>query len=493
MSDIKFNRELLPGLDPTRPIVISGPCSAETEEQVMTTARQLAGMGVKIFRAGIWKPRTRPGAFEGVGSEGLAWMKRVKRETGMFVATEVASAQHVYSALKAGIDLLWIGARTTVNPFLMQEIADSLQGVDVPVLIKNPVNPDLDLWTGAIERLAKSGLDKIGIIHRGFSAGDKSIYRNHPKWQVAIELHRRFPELPMFCDPSHMGGRRELIGPLSQQAMDLDFDGLFVETHCDPDKAWSDAAQQITPEVLKLILSTLVIRDAGRQHLSKLAEYRTSIDEYDDQLVELLGKRMEVCREIGVFKRDNNMQVQQAAIARGTLHAERVVDVDAHRHVALHLRASRRPSGHRSRKGHHQRRHCHYARRQHQPLTQAVLPPALALQLAQALHIAEVHLAVAPQVEQVHRHRYQHRQQAPQKRRISEHHYLNRLYSYLTLLPLHLFLEIPTHLRQPAFRAPWPACLAHIAPVQYQPVVRLRKQLRRYILHQFALRLQRCL
>lgn len=313
MSDIKFNRELLPGLDPTRPIVISGPCSAETEEQVMTTARQLAGMGVKIFRAGIWKPRTRPGAFEGVGSEGLAWMKRVKRETGMFVATEVASAQHVYSALKAGIDLLWIGARTTVNPFLMQEIADSLQGVDVPVLIKNPVNPDLDLWTGAIERLAKSGLDKIGIIHRGFSAGDKSIYRNHPKWQVAIELHRRFPELPMFCDPSHMGGRRELIGPLSQQAMDLDFDGLFVETHCDPDKAWSDAAQQITPEVLKLILSTLVIRDAGRQHLSKLAEYRTSIDEYDDQLVELLGKRMEVCREIGVFKRDNNMQVLQAS------------------------------------------------------------------------------------------------------------------------------------------------------------------------------------
>ena len=291
MSDIKINRELLPGLDMTRPIVISGPCSAETEEQVMTTARQLAGMGVKIFRAGIWKPRTRPGAFEGVGSEGLAWMKRVKRETGMFVATEVASAQHVYSALKAGIDLLWVGARTTV---------------------KNPVNPDLDLWTGAIERLAQSGLDKIGIIHRGFSAGDKTIYRNHPKWQVPIELHRRFPELPMFCDPSHMGGRRELIAPLSQQAMDLNFDGLFIETHCDPDKAWSDAAQQITPEVLKLILSTLVIRDEGKQNLSKLAEYRTSIDELDDKLIEILGKRMEVCREIGVFKRDNNMQVLQA-------------------------------------------------------------------------------------------------------------------------------------------------------------------------------------
>lgn len=312
MSDIKINRELLPGLDMTRPIVISGPCSAETEEQVMTTARQLAGMGVKIFRAGIWKPRTRPGAFEGVGSEGLAWMKRVKRETGMFVATEVASAQHVYSALKAGIDLLWVGARTTVNPFLMQEIAESLQGVDVPVLVKNPVNPDLDLWTGAIERLAQSGLDKIGIIHRGFSAGDKTIYRNHPKWQVPIELHRRFPELPMFCDPSHMGGRRELIAPLSQQAMDLNFDGLFIETHCDPDKAWSDATQQITPEVLKLILSTLVIRDEGKQHLSKLAEYRTSIDELDDKLIEILGKRMEVCREIGVFKRDNNMQVLQA-------------------------------------------------------------------------------------------------------------------------------------------------------------------------------------
>ena len=224
----------LPGIDPRRPLVIAGPCSAETEEQVLDTARSLAAEGIRICRAGLWKPRTKPGGFEGVGEAGIAWLQRVKRETGMYTSTEVATREHVATALKGGVDLLWIGARTAANPFAMQEIADALRGTDVPVLVKNPVSPDLELWIGAIERIYNAGIRRIGAIHRGFTSIDKSLYRNHPMWAIPIELHRRLPRLPIFCDPSHIGGKRELIAPLSQQAMDLGFDGLIIEAHCSP-------------------------------------------------------------------------------------------------------------------------------------------------------------------------------------------------------------------------------------------------------------------
>ena len=237
----------LPGIDPRRPLVIAGPCSAETEEQVLDTARSLAAEGIRICRAGLWKPRTKPGGFAGVGEAGIAWLQRVKRETGMYTSTEVATREHVATALKGGVDLLWIGARTAANPFAMQEIADALRGTDVPVLVKNPVSPDLELWIGAIERIYNAGIRRIGAIHRGFTSIDKSLYRNHPMWAIPIELHRRLPRLPIFCDPSHIGGKRELIAPLSQQAMDLGFDGLIIEAHCSPDCAWSDKAQQVTP------------------------------------------------------------------------------------------------------------------------------------------------------------------------------------------------------------------------------------------------------
>ena len=236
--------------DNERPVVIAGPCSAETEEQVMTTATQLAHKGCHMFRAGVWKPRTKPGGFEGNGEMAMPWLKRVKNETGMLVAVEVATPEHVETALKYGIDILWVGARTSANPFAVQAIADSLKGVDIPVLVKNPVNPDLDLWIGALERINQAGVTRMAAIHRGFSSYDKKIYRNLPMWQIPIELRRRIPELPLICDPSHIGGRRELIAPLCQQAMDLGFDGLLVESHCDPDRAWSDAKQQVTPDVL---------------------------------------------------------------------------------------------------------------------------------------------------------------------------------------------------------------------------------------------------
>ncbi len=298
-----LNKITLPGVEEKRPIVIAGPCSAETEEQVMQTAGQVAGQGVKIFRAGIWKPRTKPGGFEGVGSEGLAWLRNVKKETGMYVSTEVATAKHVLEALKYGVDLLWIGARTTANPFAVQEIADALQGVDIPVLIKNPVNPDLELWIGAIERIYNAGLRNIGVIHRGFSSYDKKLYRNLPQWHIPIELHRRLPNLSIFCDPSHIGGSRELIAPLSQQAMDLQFDGLIIESHCNPDKAWSDKDQQVTPEVLGLILNTLVVREMN-QTTENLATLRKQIDEIDVNLIELLAKRMRISREIGQYKKE---------------------------------------------------------------------------------------------------------------------------------------------------------------------------------------------
>lgn len=302
----------LPSDNNERPLVIAGPCSAETEEQVITTARQLADKGCRMFRAGVWKPRTKPGGFEGQGETALPWLQNVKKSTGMLVATEVATPEHVELALKYGIDILWIGARTSANPFAMQALADSLKGVDVPVLVKNPVNPDLELWIGALERINQAGVTRLAAIHRGFSSYDKKIYRNLPMWQIPIELRRRFPSLPIMCDPSHIGGSRELVAPLCQQAMDLGFDGLIVESHCSPDSAWSDAKQQVTPDVLDYILSILVIRDE-KVTTEEIHVLRKQIDELDNQLIELLAKRMRVCREIGQYKKEHNMTVLQTS------------------------------------------------------------------------------------------------------------------------------------------------------------------------------------
>ena len=307
--ELELEKLRLPS-DQERPFVIAGPCSAETEEQVMTTARQLAQKGCHNFRAGAWKPRTKPGGFEGHGEPALKWLKQVKEETGMLVTTEVATPEHVELCLKYGIDILWIGARTSANPFAMQALADALKGVDVPVFVKNPVNPDLELWIGALERINQAGIKKLGAIHRGFSSYDKKIYRNLPMWQIPIELRRRIPELPIICDPSHIGGRRELIAPLCQQAMDLGFDGLIVESHCDPDKAWSDAKQQVTPDVLDYILSLLIIRDE-KMSTEGITQLRSQIDELDNELMNLLAKRMRVCREIGMYKKEHNMTVLQ--------------------------------------------------------------------------------------------------------------------------------------------------------------------------------------
>lgn len=297
--------------DNERPFIIAGPCSAESEEQVMTTARQLAERGCHMFRAGVWKPRTKPGGFEGQGEKALPWLAKVKEETGMQVSTEVATPAHVELCLKYGVDIIWVGARTTANPFAVQALADSLKGVDIPVFVKNPVNPDLELWIGALERLNQAGIERLGVIHRGFSSYDKKIYRNLPMWQIPIELRRRYPSLPIVGDPSHIGGRRDLIAPLCQQAMDLGFDGLIVESHCSPDEAWSDAAQQLTPDVLDYILSLLVVRDeiVSTEGITQL---RRQIDEIDNQLMEILAKRMRVCREIGQYKKEHNMTVLQA-------------------------------------------------------------------------------------------------------------------------------------------------------------------------------------
>lgn len=294
-----------------RPFVIAGPCSAETEEQVMSTARQLASLGCNVYRAGVWKPRTKPGGFEGHGEKALPWLKRVKEETGMSVATEVATPEHVELVLEYGVDIIWIGARTSANPFAMQALADSLSGVDIPVLVKNPINPDLELWIGAMERLNQAGIKRLAAIHRGFSSYDNKIYRNAPMWQIPIELRRRIPELPIICDPSHIGGRRNLIAPLSQQAMDLGFDGLIVETHCSPNEAWSDAAQQVTPDELYNILSQLTIRD-GHIDIEGIHGLREQIDALDNNLVELLSNRMSICRKIGCYKKEHNMTVLQA-------------------------------------------------------------------------------------------------------------------------------------------------------------------------------------
>lgn len=310
MIELDLQPFALPGLNTERPIVIAGPCSAENEEQVMDTATQLHQQGVQIFRAGIWKPRTRPNAFEGVGVKGLEWMRRVKNELGMFVSTEVANAHHVYDALKYGVDILWIGARTTVNPFAVQEIADALKGVDIPVMIKNPVNPDVDLWIGAVERVNQAGIKRIAAIHRGFSVYGKSLYRNDPQWHMPIEFRRKLRDIPLFCDPSHIGGKRELIAPLSQQAMDLNFNGLIIESHNNPDIALSDAAQQVTPETLEYILSKLVLRDS-KASTEDLKDLRKQIDGLDDQILKTLSERMRVAAQIGLYKKEHNMTILQ--------------------------------------------------------------------------------------------------------------------------------------------------------------------------------------
>jgi chorismate mutase len=298
-----------------RPLIISGPCSAETEEQVLQTAQHLAATGrVHALRAGIWKPRTRPGSFEGVGTKGLPWLQQAKKMTGLPTAVEVATAKQVEDALHFEVDILWIGARTTVNPFSVQEIADALRGVNVPVLIKNPINPDLELWTGAVERLAKAGISKIGLIHRGFSNYGNTEYRNAPMWHLAIEMKRRNPEMMMINDPSHICGRRDILREVAQKAIDLDFDGLMVESHIDPDNAWSDAKQQITPEVFAEMLGSIVWRkedvDSAEFH-SQLEKLRQQIDHIDDELMQLLGQRMKVADKIGEYKRNNAVTILQ--------------------------------------------------------------------------------------------------------------------------------------------------------------------------------------
>lgn len=307
---MKIGHLKINGIDDKRPVIIAGPCSAESREQVLNTAQSLASKGIRIFRAGIWKPRTKPGGFEGVGAVGLPWLKEVKEKTGMLTSTEVATPYHVFEAIKAGIDILWIGARTVANPFAMQELADALKGTDIPILVKNPVNPDLELWIGAIERIYGAGIRNIGVIHRGFSSYEKKLYRNLPLWHIPIELKRRYPELSMFCDPSHIGGKRELVAPIAQQALDLNFDGLIIESHCDPDHALSDAAQQLTPDVLDYTLSMLVIRD-NAQTTEDITVLRRQIDEIDEQLLATLAKRMRISKEIGTYKKEHNMPILQ--------------------------------------------------------------------------------------------------------------------------------------------------------------------------------------
>lgn len=308
--DMHLVTPLLQGFEGARPLVLAGPCSAETPEQLFSTALELKARGITVFRAGLWKPRTKPGGFEGVGSEGLEWLCRVKNETGLRIATEVATARHVELCLQAGVDLLWIGARTTANPFAVQDLADALQGTDVPVLVKNPVNPDLELWIGALERLNNAGVCRLGAIHRGFGTYERTLYRNQPQWHIPIELRRRIPHLPLFCDPSHIGGRRDLVESLCQQAMDLNFDGLIIESHCNPDAAWSDAAQQVTPRALGEILQRLVIRSAN-EPTELLAELRRQIDACDEALIRELSKRMSIVREIGRYKREHGITILQ--------------------------------------------------------------------------------------------------------------------------------------------------------------------------------------
>jgi len=300
-----------------KPIIISGPCSAETEEQTIATAKQLAATGkVNALRAGIWKPRTRPGQYEGAGQEGLKWLVQAKKETGLPVTTEVANAAHVEACLKAGVDILWVGARTTVNPFSVQEVADSLKGVDIPVMVKNPINPDLELWIGALERLNKAGITKLAAIHRGFSSFEKGPFRNAPMWDMAIELKTRIPELDIICDPSHISGNRELISFISQKALDLDMAGLMIESHIDPDAAWSDAKQQVTPAVLGKIIDGLVVRTVSSDNKTfkdTLSILREQIDQLDDEIMSKMAARMKISEKIGQYKKENSVTILQVA------------------------------------------------------------------------------------------------------------------------------------------------------------------------------------
>jgi len=314
MNITKQNRKWLDDLKLGHPLVIAGPCSAETEEQVLKIAHELKDSDVSIFRAGIWKPRTRPGGFEGVGAIGLKWLQKAKTETGLMMAVEVANAAHVRLALEHNIDVLWIGARTTVNPFAVQEIADALVGTDKIVLVKNPVNPDLALWIGGVERLYNAGIKKLGVIHRGFSTYEKTKYRNIPEWQLPIELQSRFPELVLICDPSHITGKRDMIQEVSQQALDLNYDGLIIETHIDPDNAWSDAAQQVTPTVLKQIFEDLKVKKITVEeddYTTEMIKLRANIDIADSKLLEILGNRMKVAEQIGALKKAKNVAVLQ--------------------------------------------------------------------------------------------------------------------------------------------------------------------------------------
>ena len=297
-------------------MVIAGPCSAESEEQVMETAKGLSAFGIHVFRAGVWKPRTHPGSFEGAGTPALKWLQKVKNELGMKVATEVAGARHVYECLKYGVDMVWIGARTTANPFLVQEIADALEDTDIPVLVKNPVNPDLDLWIGALERLNRAGVTKLGVIHRGFSTSQNIAYRNDPIWKIAIALRTRFPELPFFADPSHMGGSRQYLKEISQRALDLGLEGLMVESHCDPSCALSDAKQQLTPPELKEMLESLIVRDSDTDddaYRSGIDALRSRIDVIDETLLTTLASRLEVSKKIGAYKKEHNIAILQTS------------------------------------------------------------------------------------------------------------------------------------------------------------------------------------
>ncbi|MDD2985007.1 bifunctional 3-deoxy-7-phosphoheptulonate synthase/chorismate mutase type II [Flavobacterium sp.] len=304
----------LTNLNLKHPLLIAGPCSAETEEQVLKIAHDLKNSAVSIFRAGIWKPRTRPGGFEGVGAIGLKWLQKAKKETGLLMAVEVANANHVKLALEHDIDVLWIGARTTVNPFAVQEIADALHGTDKIVLLKNPVNPDLSLWIGGLERLCQAEIKNLGVIHRGFSTYEKTKYRNNPEWQIAIDLQNKFPDLPLICDPSHITGKRTMIQEVSQQALDLNYDGLIIETHIDPDNAWSDAAQQVTPSVLLQLFSELKVRnrtDDADDFNQRMNQLRTQIDDFDLKLIEILGRRMAIADQIGSLKKERNVAILQ--------------------------------------------------------------------------------------------------------------------------------------------------------------------------------------
>ena len=314
MKNNKSLRSWFNKMELKHPLVIAGPCSAESESQVLNVAHQLKNTDATIFRAGIWKPRTRPGNFEGVGKIGLKWLKKVKEETGLLTATEVANPTHAELAIKNEVDIIWIGARSTVSPFIVQEIAEALKGTKKVVLVKNPVNPDLSLWLGAVERLYTSNIKNIGVIHRGFSNYEKTRYRNNPEWQIPIDLQNQFPDLPLLIDPSHIAGRRDIIFDLCQRALDLNFDGLMIETHHQPDDAWSDAQQQITPEKLKQITTNLKIRyEEGNaiEYQNKLANLRTQIDLVDQKLTETLGKRMKIADKIGVLKKDNNVAILQ--------------------------------------------------------------------------------------------------------------------------------------------------------------------------------------